>query len=77
MSVSIKNETYTVSFDKKGYGFNLQDLEEENAFDDMKKLYDFLSQKGKDKFGLEEPSTIPTWEMIEEKWNAIYQVRLI
>jgi flagellar hook protein FlgE len=37
----------------------------------MKKLYNFLSQKGKDKFGLEEPSTIPTWKMIEEKFNAI------
>ncbi|PRM92658.1 hypothetical protein CJ673_09895 [Aliarcobacter cryaerophilus] len=71
LSVSIKNETYSVNFDQKGYDFYLQDLEEENAFGDMKKLYDFLSQKGKDKFGLEEPSTIPTWEMIEEKLNAI------
>ncbi|MCT7465386.1 flagellar hook-basal body complex protein [Aliarcobacter cryaerophilus] len=71
LSINIQNETYSVSFDKKGYDFNLQDLEEKDAFGDMKKLYDFLSQKGKDKFGLEEPSTIPTWEMIEEKWNAI------
>ncbi|MGJ0456010.1 flagellar hook-basal body complex protein [Aliarcobacter cryaerophilus] len=71
LSINIEDETYSVNFDQKGYDFNLQDLEEENAFDDMKKLYDFLSQKGKDKFGLEEPSTIPTWEMIEEKLNAI------
>ncbi|MGJ0311735.1 flagellar hook-basal body complex protein [Aliarcobacter cryaerophilus] len=71
LSINIQNETYSVSFDKKVYDFYLQDLEEENAFDDMKKLYDFLSPKGKDKFGLEEPSTIPTWEMIEEKRIAI------
>ena len=44
----------------------LQDLEEENAFDDMKKLYDFLSPKGKDKFGLKEPLTIPTEERSEQ-----------
>ncbi|MGJ0494141.1 flagellar hook-basal body complex protein [Aliarcobacter cryaerophilus] len=67
LSINIQNETYSVSFDKKVY----EDLEEENAFDDMKKLYDFLSPKGKDKFGLEEPSTIPTSEMIEEKRIAI------
>jgi flagellar hook-basal body protein len=71
LSINIEDETYSVNFDQKGYDFYLQDLEEENAFDDMEKLYDFLSQKGKDKFGLEEPSTIPTWEMIEEKLNAI------
>ena len=51
--------------------FDLKDAEEKDAFDDMKKLYDFLSQKGKDKFGLEERSAIPTWEMIEEKRIAI------
>jgi hypothetical protein len=58
---------------KRGISINsLEELKKEkDAFGDMKKLYDFLSQKGKDKFGLEEPSTIPTWEMIEEKWNAI------
>ncbi|MCT7467538.1 flagellar hook-basal body complex protein [Aliarcobacter cryaerophilus] len=71
LSVSIKNETYSVNFDQKGYDFYLKDAEEKDAFDDMKKLYDFLSPKGKDKFGLEEPSTIPTSEMIEEKRIAI------
>src|SRR5574344_363092 len=71
LSINIEDETYSVNFDQKGYDFYLKDAEEKDAFGDMKKLYDFLSQKGKDKFGLEEPSTIPTWEMIEEKWNAI------
>ncbi len=52
-------------------------IQNENALIDMKKLYDFLGPKGKDKFGLDEPSTIPTWEMIEEKRIAICQARLI
>ena len=71
LSINIQNETSSVSFDKKVYDFSLKDIEEEKAIGDMKKLYNFLSQKGKDKFGLEEPSTIPTWKMIEEKFNAI------
>ena len=53
MSINIQNETSSVSFDKKGYDINLKDAEEKDAFGDMKKLYDFLSPKGKDKFGLE------------------------
>ncbi len=50
MSVSIKNKTYSVNFNQKGYDFYLKDAEEKDAFDDMKKLYNFLSQKGKDNF---------------------------
>ncbi|MCT7534317.1 flagellar hook-basal body complex protein [Aliarcobacter cryaerophilus] len=71
LSINIEDETYSVNFDQKGYDFYLKDAEEKDAFGDMKKLYNFLSPKGKDKFGLEEPSTIPTWKMIEEKFNAI------
>ena len=77
LSINIEDETYSVNFDQKGYDFYLKDAEEKDAFYDMKELYNFLSQKGKDKFGLEEPSTIPTWKMIEEKFNAILPNQMI
>jgi hypothetical protein len=66
LSINIQNETYSVSFDKKVYDSSLKGNEEKKAIKDMKELYNFLSQKGKDKFGLKEPLTIPTEERSEQ-----------
>lgn len=66
LSINIQNETYSVSFDKKVYDSSLKGNEEKKAIVDMKELYNFLSQKGKDKFGLKEPLTIPTEERSEQ-----------